>query len=150
VQDVLRLALEPFYGLKNDSSARLQANHGQRQQMQLPKHRRNAERATLSEPDDDRIPWKLIGNVKHLNHCVNALRQSIMCHGDVSVLVWQWFEPPNELEDPFNELRPRHYPFTNVQHTCRNFDKISDWAKSRRPVKMPDFSAKPEQHSTER
>lgn len=147
VQDVMRQALEPFYGLKNDSLARLQANHGIQQQNQLPKRQQYDQRTPPEEPQDDRIPWKLIGNVKHLNHCLNALRQSIMCHSDVSVLVWQWYDRPEDQEDPFDELRSHNYPFTNIPHTCRNFDKISEWARSRRATKMPDFTTQPEEPS---
>ena len=138
----MRHALEPFYGLKNDSFARLQANGGMRQRTQLPKRERKD--GAWRQPQNDPRPWKLIGNVKHLNHCLNALRQAIMCHSDVSVLVWQWFDPSEDLPDPFGELRPYNVPYTNIPHTCRNFDKISEWARSRRPVKLPDFAAQPE------
>ncbi|KAK4493601.1 hypothetical protein PRZ48_015268 [Zasmidium cellare] len=144
-QDVMRYALEPFYGLKNDSLARLQANGGIRQRKQLPKQRRQI--TPLEELQNDPRPWKRIGNVKHLNHCLTALRQAIMCHSDVSVLVWQWFDPVEEnAPDPFDELTPYNVPYTNVPHTCRNFDKISDWAKARRPASLPDFTKKPEEN----
>ncbi|KAF2169469.1 hypothetical protein M409DRAFT_20685 [Zasmidium cellare ATCC 36951] len=141
--DVMRQALEPLYGLKNDSLARLQANGGTRQRKQLPKRQRESKPSRESQHDPR--PWKLIGNVKHLNHCLNALRQAIMCHSDVSVLVWQWFDPVEEYApDPFDELRPFNVPYTNVPHTCRNFDKISEWAKARRPATLPDFTQRPQ------
>jgi hypothetical protein len=133
-QDIVRQSLEPFYGLKNDSLARLEANGGKRQRKQLPKRQ--------SQETDPR-PWQLIGNIKHLNHCLNTLRQSLMCHSDISVNVWQWFDPPQGLDDPFGELNPGTYPATNVAHTCRNFDKIKSWARSRQMRTQPDFSTKP-------
>ena len=55
----------------------------------------------------------------HLAHCIENMRQSFMCHGDVSTVVWQW-----------NEERKATYGYLNVAHTCRNYDKIQEWAKS--------------------
>ncbi|KAJ7445295.1 hypothetical protein FB451DRAFT_975033, partial [Mycena latifolia] len=45
------------------------------------------------------------------------VRQSIMCSGDTNMIVWQW-------EDASNTTIHK----TNVAHTCRNFDKLQDWA----------------------
>ncbi|KAK7062678.1 hypothetical protein VNI00_000166 [Paramarasmius palmivorus] len=65
--------------------------------------------------------WNITENAKaaqHVSHCVDWIRQSIMCHADTSVIVWQW-------EDWANETLVRG----KVAHTCRNFEKIQDWAK---------------------
>ena len=134
----MRHALEPFYGLKNDSLARLQANGHVREVKQLPKQRRNYR--------DPRAPWQILGNVKHLNHCLNTLRQSLMCHSDISVDVWQWFEHTDDMPDPFDELTSASFASTNVAHTCRNFDKIRDWARARQMRVRPDFSSRPERN----
>ncbi|TRM64878.1 hypothetical protein BD626DRAFT_490213 [Schizophyllum amplum] len=57
---------------------------------------------------------------EHLSHCVDSIRQSLMCSSDISVNVWQWSE---------------HYQGVagrvNVAHSCRNFDKIKDWVRER-------------------
>jgi hypothetical protein len=29
---------------------------------------------------------------RHITHCLNQIRQSIMCHGDITPYVWQWNE----------------------------------------------------------
>lgn len=55
----------------------------------------------------------------HLAHCIENMRQSFTCHGDVSTVVWQW-----------NEAREATYGYLNVGHTCRNYDRIRQWAKS--------------------
>jgi hypothetical protein len=55
------------------------------------------------------------------DHCIDALRQSVMCHGDVATLYWQW--TPGFVE-------PQAWKPTT--HTCRNFDKIEDWAAKNR------------------
>ncbi|KAJ6489823.1 hypothetical protein C8R45DRAFT_1213267 [Mycena sanguinolenta] len=57
---------------------------------------------------------------EHISHCIDWLRQSIMCHVDTSVIVWQWDSRANES-----------LVKGNVAHTCRKFDKITEWAKQR-------------------
>ncbi|KAJ7305606.1 hypothetical protein DFH08DRAFT_976170 [Mycena albidolilacea] len=56
----------------------------------------------------------------HVAHCIDWLRQSIMCHADTSVIVWQWDARANAS-----------LVKGNVAHTCRKFDKITEWAKQR-------------------
>ena len=53
---------------------------------------------------------------KHTDHCIDAIRQSLMCSADVSPFVWR--------PDAMNRLRPEG----KVMHTCRNFEKIWEWA----------------------
>ncbi|KAF7344863.1 hypothetical protein MVEN_01648100 [Mycena venus] len=60
----------------------------------------------------------------HILHCVDFVRQSLMCSGDTSVLVWQWHDTLNKTTVEGNTV-----------HTCRNFDKLLDWAKQR---ELPD------------
>jgi len=55
----------------------------------------------------------------HLSHCLDDLRQSLMCSADISLVVWQWVESAN-----------RATPRMDVVHSCRNFDTIVDWAKA--------------------
>lgn len=57
--------------------------------------------------------------LEHIEHCVDSIRQSLMCHADVSTLVYQW-----------NKERQRMQFHGDVAHSCRNFNKIRDWAKS--------------------
>ncbi|KAF7359820.1 hypothetical protein MVEN_00707300 [Mycena venus] len=57
---------------------------------------------------------------QHVSHCVDWIRQSIMCNSDTSVIVWQW-------EDYLNASVVKG----NVAHTCRKFDKLQTWAKNR-------------------
>ncbi|KAL1696641.1 hypothetical protein GGG16DRAFT_108095 [Schizophyllum commune] len=63
---------------------------------------------------------------EHLNHCIDSIRQSLMCSSDISVNVWQWSE---------------HYEFVagrvNVAHSCRNFDKLKEWTRARLAPEHP-------------
>ncbi|TEA14916.1 Cyclochlorotine biosynthesis protein O [Colletotrichum sidae] len=62
-----------------------------------------------TDPDD---PFSLM----HLEHCIDALRQAVMCSADVTPHPWVWKDGQNrEVAD--------------VMHSCRNFDAIRDWAQ---------------------
>ncbi|KAF8319620.1 hypothetical protein DL93DRAFT_2074553 [Clavulina sp. PMI_390] len=60
-----------------------------------------------------------IDHVEHLDHCVNSIRESLMCNADTTPNRWDW-NPDARVSDPH---------FTNV-HTCKNWNLISDYAKS--------------------
>ncbi|KAJ7869754.1 hypothetical protein B0H14DRAFT_3861135 [Mycena olivaceomarginata] len=61
----------------------------------------------------------------HLDHCVDWIRQSLMCAGDTSVVVWQW--------DPAQKITTFQ---GSVAHTCRNFEKLREWGK-RHKIQTP-------------
>ncbi|KAG8404947.1 hypothetical protein J3459_022398 [Metarhizium acridum] len=56
----------------------------------------------------------------HIDHCIESLRQSVMCHSDTSLITYKWLESKKITE-----------PELEVVHMCRNFDKIQDWASHR-------------------
>ncbi|RAH55362.1 hypothetical protein BO85DRAFT_479814 [Aspergillus piperis CBS 112811] len=47
----------------------------------------------------------------HLDHCVDILRQTLMCNDDLSLVTYNWVQG---LEIP--------YPNFNTYHTCKNWD----------------------------
>ncbi|KAL3473610.1 hypothetical protein BJX99DRAFT_261142 [Aspergillus californicus] len=53
----------------------------------------------------------------HVDHCVNSVRQSLMCAADISTIHWSWVQ-----EDQMWEADPQ------TVHTCRDFEAIRDWA----------------------
>ncbi len=61
----------------------------------------------------------------HIEHCIDTIRQSIMCHSDITPLVYQW-----------DEERERMRIHGNVIHSCRNFDLIREWSKERSIAKL--------------
>ena len=67
-------------------------------------------------------------NVFHMEHCYEQLRQSIQCSSDISTIYWEWSEK-------------KHRMFGNVKttHTCRNFEKIRDWAVEHKAHTDLDF-----------
>ncbi|PPJ53184.1 hypothetical protein CBER1_11733 [Cercospora berteroae] len=56
----------------------------------------------------------------HWEHCVDGLRQAIMCHGDISPLQYR-----------INGINGILAKDLATRHTCRNFEKLRDWAKQR-------------------
>ncbi|KAL0948084.1 hypothetical protein HGRIS_010706 [Hohenbuehelia grisea] len=59
---------------------------------------------------------------KHLNHCIDSIRQSLMCQGDTSIV--SWYQP---------EGAQKPQPRFDQPHTCRNFEKLREWAATRKP-----------------
>lgn len=55
---------------------------------------------------------------KHVDHCLDVLRQIIICHGDISIVTFDWVE---------GQCDP--YPNFHVNRECRNWDSIFQWAK---------------------
>ncbi|KAG2365835.1 hypothetical protein BDR07DRAFT_1397842 [Suillus spraguei] len=53
----------------------------------------------------------------HLDHCIEMIRQNIMCNADVTLLTWDWVEG-HEIP----------YPNFNTRHQCRNYEKLLDWS----------------------
>ncbi|KAH7379735.1 tat pathway signal sequence [Cadophora sp. MPI-SDFR-AT-0126] len=54
----------------------------------------------------------------HVTHCLDTLRQQLMCTADVGVLGQVWW----------NKDQPAAYPDFNTRHKCRNFEDIRQWA----------------------
>lgn len=54
-------------------------------------------------------------------HCVDYLRQVLMCHGDLTPITLHYAE---------NRI-PHVMPDFKIKHTCRNFEAIWDFAAKR-------------------
>nr|A0A142I736.1 RecName: Full=UstYa family oxidase phomYc'; AltName: Full=Phomopsin biosynthesis cluster protein Yc'a [Diaporthe leptostromiformis]AMR44288.1 DUF3328 protein [Diaporthe leptostromiformis] len=63
-----------------------------------------------------RAPQELVRG--HIDHCIETIRKSIMCASDVTPVVFQ-------LDDSRKSGFKSDF---NMRRTCRNFDKIQDWA----------------------
>jgi Mycotoxin biosynthesis protein UstYa len=53
-----------------------------------------------------------------VDHCIDALRQALMCNADISPISFHVNTPVNVGV----------FPRLATTHTCRNFAKIQDWA----------------------
>ncbi len=52
--------------------------------------------------------------LRHLDHCIDSLRQTLQCSSDISPYVWQWDEDQKEV-----------LGYADIVHTCRDFDAVS-------------------------
>ncbi|KAK0629863.1 hypothetical protein B0T17DRAFT_201389 [Bombardia bombarda] len=57
----------------------------------------------------------------HVDHCIEAIRENLMCQGDVGVFTFKLFP---ELADQGIE---GEWPDFSINHMCRNFDSIKKW-----------------------
>ena len=53
-----------------------------------------------------------------VDHCIDILRQSLMCTADAGVFSYVWVD-----------RYPKPFPDFSVQHKCRNFDAVLGWAE---------------------
>ncbi|KAI1268091.1 hypothetical protein F5Y18DRAFT_424412 [Xylariaceae sp. FL1019] len=57
---------------------------------------------------------------EHIGHCINHIRQALQCHADLTPMEWKLVNEDKLILD------------TSTPHTCRNFDKINEWAVAHR------------------
>ncbi len=69
----------------------------------------------------------------HWDHCVDMLRQTLMCHADVSPIPFHVNSPKNTAIVPRLE----------TTHTCRDFGRIQQWAREHAAGEW-DFSVNPD------
>lgn len=74
---------------------------------------------------DDSKPMPETLSMVHMDHCIDNLRQSVMCSSDVTPISHAWY-PKYEAV----------LPETGMMHTCRDFDAIRDWARERETLKF--------------
>ncbi|RAK74446.1 oxidase ustYa family protein [Aspergillus fijiensis CBS 313.89] len=73
--------------------------------------------------NDNTTDQAAVKYIVHINHCIEYLRQALMCHSDLSVIVHSPRVPHPGPEYPIWKAN------FSTQHTCRNFWKIHEWAK---------------------
>ncbi|PKX97279.1 oxidase ustYa family protein, partial [Aspergillus novofumigatus IBT 16806] len=83
----------------------------------------NFERILYMDRNEDKDKDGL-QNMDHLDHCIDSIRQSLMCSSDISTIVWVWDSASHKAR-----------PHANVTHTCRDFEAIRQWSlEHRAPV----------------
>lgn len=58
--------------------------------------------------------------VTHQRHCIEMLRQFVMCHADVGMITHRWVKH-----------YPRPYPDFSTWHQCRNFENVLRWTQDK-------------------
>lgn len=61
---------------------------------------------------------KTVRLITALDHCLDYLRQTVQCHGDLTPMVFSWSEDAGRVVADWKE-----------PHTCRNFNRVRSWAE---------------------
>lgn len=79
---------------------------------------RKATRPDYYHPDNSNGEEDVFLGHTHIAHCIDIIRQSLMCASDITVYTWQWREDlgyyANQVKNP---------------HVCRNFDALREWSR---------------------
>jgi len=59
------------------------------------------------------------GSLHAAAHCLDILRQQLMCTVDIGVLGQVWWD----------KEQPKAYPDFNTRHKCRDFEAVRQWAE---------------------
>ncbi|KAI0480020.1 hypothetical protein F4859DRAFT_478156 [Xylaria cf. heliscus] len=65
---------------------------------------------------------------KHVDHCIEYIRESLMCHPDLSMVSFRWINNTAQYED-----KSAFYPtnFDVALHECANWEALDSWANKR-------------------
>lgn len=61
-------------------------------------------------------PEEPLMDMPHLDHCIDMIRQNLMCSSDITPLPWVW-----------DRTQKKALAVGKVIRTCRNFDMIRQW-----------------------
>lgn len=62
-----------------------------------------------------------LANQKQIGHCIEHIRQGMVCNADISTVYWTW-----------SPTRKATLADARITHTCRDFDAIKEWALENR------------------
>jgi len=62
----------------------------------------------------------------HVNHCIDLLRQVLMCKADMGIIGLRWIEG---MSNPV--------PDFSTRHKCLNYEQMIDWAEANPMVEFP-------------
>ncbi|ORY71450.1 tat pathway signal sequence [Pseudomassariella vexata] len=74
----------------------------------------------------------------HVTHCLDTIRQVLICNVDTGVLGQVWVHPD----------KPSAFPDFNTEHKCKNYDDVRKWAEVHQAPPLeelpPDYLASPQ------
>ena len=71
-------------------------------------------------------------NIYSLDHCIDNLRQRIMCTSDVGLVPFYWVGDDGQTDPEFSRT-----------HTCRDFETLHDWMMEHMVVLDPNSTLRP-------
>lgn len=67
---------------------------------------------------EDFDPSSELMSMEHIDHCIDSIRQSLMCHADVTPLPFMWSEASHEA-----------LAVATVLHSCKDFGAVHRWGR---------------------
>ncbi|KAI1428146.1 hypothetical protein F5Y12DRAFT_77515 [Xylaria sp. FL1777] len=64
---------------------------------------------------------------EHTDHCINSLRQAVMCRPNTAITTFEWIDEVNALEGKVQRL--------DEMANCAKWDSFDDWARKKALVK---------------
>lgn len=93
----------------------------------FPKAKSTSEDTLVCCPSDISLGYMTIADASSLaDHCIDLLRQAIMCTGDMGLMTYNWVLDA-----------PAMFPDFDTKHRCRNFDKLLKWGERTMIDKTP-------------
>jgi len=89
-------------------------------------------RHRLYDKTDYAVEHETMG-MDHIEHCYDALRQSVMCSADLTPIPWVWNRKDHQAK-----------ALAKIAHTCRDYDAIRDWAKEHELHEFDRFTYVPD------
>ncbi|KAI1147641.1 hypothetical protein F4825DRAFT_455274 [Nemania diffusa] len=73
-------------------------------------------------------------SIEHSDHCIDSIRQAVMCHANTELHTGVWVESPEELMSGII--------LGHTSTTCVRWDSVNDWARSR-ALRPGEFTYRP-------
>jgi hypothetical protein len=120
-EDVVRLGKDPEYAIQPPESWGWEGDYMAEIEVFHQLHCLNALRKGLVTNYHhywgSRYGWSPPVNFeRHLSHCLDMIRQSLMCHSDVEAITYVW-----------RETQAAPYPDFGVRKVCRDFETVREW-----------------------
>ena len=69
----------------------------------------------------DQYPEMLTSNARiHVDHCIESLRELLVCEGNMTPLPIQWSAPGKRINPNYAQ-----------RHSCRDFEALKEWTRER-------------------
>ncbi|KAK8074281.1 hypothetical protein PG994_005180 [Apiospora phragmitis] len=70
---------------------------------------------------DEHVAYDTLTSAPRQDHCIDDIRQALMCHADTSIVTFDWKSP--DWRAP--------WPNFSIDHTCADWDALDRWAAAR-------------------
>lgn len=73
--------------------------------------------------------WYNLLILLEIDHCVEYLRETLMCKPDISLVTFRWINNTTQHPDEPAAFYPTNFDVS--PHECMNWEAVNDWAEQR-------------------